>query len=677
MILTRIELTDFRSYRGFNVIDLSRCGQGDGKNIVVIGGLNGAGKTTLLDAVTFALLGVVDAFKYIEDMGRKGDGKQKIDRTLAGLLNREAREAGQNEAKVRLAFLDDHARKFSVERRWIYDNRGRFTDDPLEVSMDGKDWTDEQYTDFLKNRIPPEVVKFFAFDGEKIQSIAQDDVGDSVIEGINSLLGFHVLNALVSDLDKLQDEYRQDSQRRNRHEEELGDLRNRETKLDNQIQEAEDEKVQLEDRVEILKDRIRGMLDEISELLGGQATNPKELQKQLDQATEQIRSLKEELLNSVDRWVTPALPADLLGELAAQLAAEEQRSQWEEGKKKVEPQRNMLIERVLGPAAEQPSPPLHPPQVQFLRQRIHNEWDDLFNPPPSGIAEYVIHGYLSSEERAQVRAKCAQVMQSEVKELDSMLSQLDAAERRSRDLRQQLERVRDSERVTELMKEKEQLDRELGETQQAWDAIKRNIQNLATDLRDIRQKITKKEDELLATGKSGDRVNFVRKVKRAVQKYQEALRPRKRNEVAEYLTSIYRRLARKEDVVDSIELDEKTYRPHLLDRRGNVMPLHTLSAGEREIYALSLLWALGKTSRRELPVIIDTPLARLDSHHRANIVKQYLPIAGPQVIVLSTDTEIDRENFGLISDNLAAIYRLEFDARTERTTVREGYFSFD
>lgn len=107
------------------------------------------------------------------------------------------------------------------------------------------------------------------------------------------------------------------------------------------------------------------------------------------------------------------------------------------------------------------------------------------------------------------------------------------------------------------------------------------------------------------------------------------------------------------------------------------MPLHTLSAGEREIYALSLLWALGKTSRRELPVIIDTPLARLDSHHRANIVKQYLPIAGPQVIVLSTDTEIDRENFGLISDNLAAIYRLEFDARTERTTVREGYFSFD
>jgi DNA sulfur modification protein DndD len=104
--------------------------------------------------------------------------------------------------------------------------------------------------------------------------------------------------------------------------------------------------------------------------------------------------------------------------------------------------------------------------------------------------------------------------------------------------------------------------------------------------------------------------------------------------------------------------------------------LDSQSAGEKEIYALSLLWALGKTSKRELPVVIDTPLARLDSLHRSNIVKRYLPQAGRQVIVLSTDTEIDREYFELIEDHIAKSLRLEFDPKTERTTVKEGYFEF-
>jgi DNA sulfur modification protein DndD len=77
-----------------------------------------------------------------------------------------------------------------------------------------------------------------------------------------------------------------------------------------------------------------------------------------------------------------------------------------------------------------------------------------------------------------------------------------------------------------------------------------------------------------------------------------------------------------------------------------------------------------------LPVVIDTPLARLDSDHRENIVTRYLPEAGSQVVVLSTDTEIDRENFEAISRHVARSLRLEFDEESEGTVVREGYFDF-
>jgi DNA sulfur modification protein DndD len=257
-----------------------------------------------------------------------------------------------------------------------------------------------------------------------------------------------------------------------------------------------------------------------------------------------------------------------------------------------------------------------------------------------------------------------------------LLTELDTLERRVRDLRLSLERVGDGELAAKLIADKTRIDREIGEAQGAWDDRKRQLSAVQVELKQKRQEISNKREELRGSGKSADRADFARRVKRAIEAYKEALRPRKRDELAKHLGTMYRHLARKEDVVRKIELDERTFSPRLLDRRGDSIPLDSQSAGEREIYALSLLWALGKTSRRDLPVVIDTPLARLDSAHRANIVMRYLPEAGSQVIVLSTDTEIDRKYFDMIEQRIAMSLRLDFDPETERTRVREGYFDF-
>ena len=677
MILSKIELTNFRSYHGTHVIDLAQASLGSKRNIVAIGGLNGAGKTSLLEALGLCMLGKDDFFRFLEKRDRKGEDLKFIERKLEGLLNRHAREEGVRRTTVVLVFtIDDD--EVTFERTWEYDGKGRFKDETFNVKSKNRifDLDPEHIEDFRKAFIPSEVVPFFLFDGEEIQKLATDELGTEVKKGIDSLLGFHVLDALKSDMDVLQDGYRKQTEKRNRQEEELADLRSRETKLSNQVGELNDAKVEIEDRVEELKERNHVLIEELNGLLGGHGKNPKDLQKQLELTNDSIRDIKEQVLGVVDRSIMPALPAELLVELETQLCGEEERSQWEEGKRKVAPQRQRLIDRIFGDNSPQPMPELELQQIEFFRQRISTEWDELFNPPPPGIAETVIHAYLSNQERSQVQAKCQQVMRSGGADLRDLFSQLDSAERKARNLRQQLEHIGDGERANAIIEEKSHIDKELGEAEQRWDSFKRQIQALETDLKEVKREIKNKEAELLKSGQSGDRANFVRKVKRAVQLYQDSLRPQKRDEVARHLTEMYRLLARKEDVVRRIELDETTFRPSLLDRNGNTMPLNSLSAGEREIYALSLLWALAKTSRRLLPVVIDTPLARLDSQHRASIVKRYLPQAGPQVIVLSTDTEIDRENFELIDDYLAVSLRLDFDPVTEQTTVQNGYFSF-
>jgi DNA sulfur modification protein DndD len=100
----------------------------------------------------------------------------------------------------------------------------------------------------------------------------------------------------------------------------------------------------------------------------------------------------------------------------------------------------------------------------------------------------------------------------------------------------------------------------------------------------------------------------------------------------------------------------------------------SLSAGEKQIYAISLLWGLGKSSDIELPIIIDTPFARLDSEHRTNIAKHYFPFASEQVIILSTDEEIDQKYFELLIASIGRKYLIEHYSENRHSIIKSGYF---
>ena len=92
------------------------------------------------------------------------------------------------------------------------------------------------------------------------------------------------------------------------------------------------------------------------------------------------------------------------------------------------------------------------------------------------------------------------------------------------------------------------------------------------------------------------------------------------------------------------------------------------------MYALSLLWALAKASGRELPIVIDTPVGRLDTTNRRTLFEKYLPCAGHQVIVLCTDTEIDIEWARRLQPHVARQYHLDYDSGSDSVTIRPGYF---
>ncbi|HLF89427.1 MAG TPA: hypothetical protein VI451_10805, partial [Anaerolineales bacterium] len=130
---------------------------------------------------------------------------------------------------------------------------------------------------------------------------------------------------------------------------------------------------------------------------------------------------------------------------------------------------------------------------------------------------------------------------------------------------------------------------------------------------------------------------------------------------------MYRLLSSKSGLIKDITINDNTYEISITDRNGHEIKKSSLSAGEKEVFAISLLWGLAQTSQLKLPIIIDTPLSRLDSTHRDNIVNNYFPNAGEQVIILSTDTEIDKEYFRTLQRHLSGAASLEFDERQELT----------
>ena len=141
-----------------------------------------------------------------------------------------------------------------------------------------------------------------------------------------------------------------------------------------------------------------------------------------------------------------------------------------------------------------------------------------------------------------------------------------------------------------------------------------------------------------------------------------------------YFVAAFRRLARKEDIVDHAVIDPATFTVTLIDRHGRSTPKKRLSAGEKQIFAIAMLEALAKTSGRNLPIIIDTPLGRLDSQHRAKLVHSYFPFASHQVLVLSTDTEVDQAFYDGLRPSISHSFHLSFDETEGFTTVTKGYF---
>jgi DNA sulfur modification protein DndD len=90
------------------------------------------------------------------------------------------------------------------------------------------------------------------------------------------------------------------------------------------------------------------------------------------------------------------------------------------------------------------------------------------------------------------------------------------------------------------------------------------------------------------------------------------------------------------------------------------------SAGQRQVRMLAFYEALRRLAKLVPPLVVDTPLARLDKEVRAKVLEQ-LYLSGHQSIILSTNAEIDPVGplFDQVRDRLARVYTLHPHGRPD------------
>jgi DNA sulfur modification protein DndD len=660
MILEQLIVQNFGLFRGEQSFDLSPAVVGGRhRPIVLFGGINGGGKTTLLDAIRLALYG-----------GRAKCSK-RTDLSYEEFLRASIHQGihdGEH-AGVSLTFryaLDGHEHLYNVRRIWsLTEDRLR---EELRVDHDGlfDAWITDNWQQLVEELFPLDISQLFFFDAEKIRTLAEDESSSKALEAaIKSLLGLDMVERLIADSVVLQ------------------------TRLARRVGSAQEraQAAELEERIGQLRARLQQLLAERSTLentrlraveeqraaeaefssAGGRHWEEREgRRRRVEELNAQARDREAELCGLAASELPFAMVGDLLVDVEEQDERERQAAEAD------------LIDRLLAGRDEE--------LVGFLRRM-------------KAAARVVdrVEAHLQADRKARRpveptprRLGLAEPSRQLLRELRGRT--LGSLDERARDLCDRLESIRrereDLDRAEAATPEESDIGQFIERLRQATqraallnDQAKRldeAIAPLRTELKEaegqMERLVLKRVEEEFAAEDHRRMLQLAEQTGVTMQEFLKRVTVRKIDRLSTLITESFQYLLRKSSFIARISIDPLTFAITLFDAQGRGVPKQRLSEGEKQIFAISILWGLARAAARPLPAVIDTPMARLDATHRRHLVERYFPHASHQVVVFSTDTEVDREYYRLLQPAIARAYHLNYD-ETERFTVGQpGYF---
>ena len=596
-------------------------------------------------------------------------------------INRQEKADGNYSAAFELTLDTDDGAEIIVKRSWSAgatpNPKPKDLEERLIVIRDGKRvsvQSKSMWQDFIRALIPPSITQFFFFDGEKIQEIAAEDHSEVRLQkSLEAALGIEFIQRLTDDLI-----YIKNQERQSYVEISDADLEFKQSELKKERSKLERRK---KERLEVQEDldNFRQQYDEAKKRFQAAFnTEPearesiRENEKKRIQAANRLGQVDNEIKTLCEKALPLAVASKLFSGLKQRIEAERGTLQQDAIRDNAATLTQTLIQAVEEPEPLYPAP-LSVEQRAELEQRI-------FKRLRQGMGLNDIHSVLNLSEReaARILHRIEEIESSDLFRLTALLDEkhtLDA-EIQQLDLALQPSASNASERqlFEELQSEMEGCSTQIGRKSEQLRLLNDDLLVLEKRLREIETEISRLYERHHVSREKAEFITECDAIATLLGQFIVRLRENKVYLLQEKTFEMYRQLSSKSGLIKDLLIDPKTYEVSLHDRNGSAIRKSGLSAGEKEIFAIALLWGLAQTSQLRLPIIIDTPLSRLDSSHRQHIVHSYFPNAGEQVVILSTDTEVDAAYYAQLKPYLAGAGMLEFDQRQELTTFQPGYF---
>jgi DNA sulfur modification protein DndD len=634
----------------------------DGKSIFLIGGMNGAGKTSIMEAVSFCLYGTKPEVIYKN-------------------INRKELARGNTSVSFELVVELDDGSELIVKRSWsggvVNDAKAKDLEERLVVVQDGKRVSvqnKQMWQDFIRATIPPGITQFFFFDGEKIQEIAADDHSELRLKkSLEAALGIQYITKLSEDVLYIKAEERKGFVQISDEDLEFkeSELKREKSKVSRTIQERNEVKAELDafkNQHQEAKQRFQVTFNTEPET----RDSIREAEKSRIQASNRLGQVENELKTLCEGVLPFAIAGRLFGDIRKQIEAERETVQYEAIRDNA-----ASLARKIVRVVEDPEPiyreKLSAEKMAELEQRIFR----LLQQGDS-VNDSIKILNLSDRDAARVLQKMETLENSDVFLIQPLLEEKQELAVQVRQLEAALQPgiASDSEKelFDQLQAEMESCLTQIGRKTEQLRLLEDEILALEKRIRDIELDVEKLYEKHHVSKEKADFIEECDAIANLLNQYTVRLRKNKVHLLQEKTFEMYRMLSSKTGLIKDILIDDKSYEIKMIDRNGHEIRKSSLAAGEKEVFALSLLWGLAQTSQLQLPILIDTPLSRLDSTHRDNIINHYFPNAGQQVIILSTDTEIDKDYYRKLQPYLSGAASLEFEPRQELTTVKQGYF---
>ena len=668
MILHKLTLNNVGLFRGRQTITLT---PNTNRPIILIGGMNGAGKTTLLDAVRLCLYGK-------RSLGNRISHNEYHD-YLSEIIHRSpTANSSIHHASVSLEFeyaRDGEKKGHRVERSWKR-QRGRETiKETLTIYENDRlntDFEAEYWQDYINELVPIGVSQFFFFDGENVRRLVDDSGHDTFLrESIKALFGLNLVERLQSDLHI----YANHLVKRGSPESVQQEINEIELAIENLRSELSEVERRSENTITLiaeLESEIEQQEHRLATEGGNYAQQRGNLQRQQEQLQTDIEDLENKIRTRCEDLFPFALAPENLERLKVRFLKELQLNEWEAKNRALKAHKDLLLEHL---PSEEFWAGIHLESEQI--SEIQNKVASLLTKQLEYPEE--LRGFKKIRERSPVEYDCIlewidACLNKVPQEFREVNGALEIARSELRKVENALQKVPPEDVLKPIIEDLSDLNKQLGQLQI-------QVQNANETIRSLKDQIEKSEQrgEMLYHTQQQRQAHIkrpkqVEDVQTVLAEYTTQLTQAKIVTLSNAIVEGFNQLSHKPDQIKRVELDPQTFAVTLYDTYNRSISKDELSAGEQQIYTTALLWGLARTSGKPLPMILDTPLGRLDTIHRQLLVEHYFPYVSHQVVLLSTDTEIVGHLLSLLKPHISHTFRLAYQQTEGHTTIEEGYF---